>query len=157
MNALQVRYFSAGALLSTAQNNGSYKCKTGIRNRQHGFPKLTLLTIWPSIGRMHLKNVTTPSDRAQGPGNVLWKIKEQNKKDIIMSSMLLGEEIHCSKTFKAFFSCFTQPAFYIKEPGGQSPHTHAHTHTKALKSCLKSFTISTKRLPAALWEGKQCF
>lgn len=69
--------------------------------------------------------------------------------------MLLGKEIYCTKTFKAFFSpCFKQPAFYIKELGGQSTHTHTHTN---LKSCLKSFTISTERLPTALSEGKEYF
>lgn len=100
-----------------------------MRNRQHGFPSLTLLTIWPNIGRMHLRNITTLSDRAQGPENVLWKIKKQNRRYIIKSSMLLGKEIYCTKTFKAFFSpCFKQPAFYIKELGGQSTHTHTHTH-----------------------------
>lgn len=130
-----------------------------MRNRQHGFSSLTLLTIWPNIGRMHLRNITTLSDRAQGPENVLWKIKKQNRRYIIQTSMLLGKEIYCTKSFKAFFPPhFKQPAFYIKEPGGQSSHTHTHTHTRThTKSCLKSFTVSTERLPTDLSEGKQYF
>lgn len=73
--------------------------------------------------------------------------------------MLLGKEIYCTKSFKAFFPPhFKQPAFYIKEPGGQSSHTHTHTHTRThTKSCLKSFTVSTERLPTDLSEGKQYF
>lgn len=100
---------------------------------------------------MHLRNVTALPNRTQEIGNVLQKIKEQNRKYIMNSPMLLGKETYCTKLFKAFFPPVLNRLLFTKR--SQEDKVFTHTHSYSVKTSLKSFTVSTKRLPAALWEG----
>jgi len=52
--------------------------------------------------------------------------------------MLLSKEIYCSKTFKAFFSCFTQPTFTQRNQEDKVL-THTHKTFKELSEKLCNF------------------